>query len=293
MSASSLGQTMRENLLTRLGWSGRLGLLIIIVFALIGLIGPWLAPHDPAAIDPAHSFAAPSWQHPLGTDNLGRCLLSRLLYGTRLSLGTAVVATLIITTIGVTIGAVSGYYGGWLDGLLMRLVDILLAFPSLIIALAIVGTLGAGIVNAIIGLVCVWWVGYARILRGMVLASRAQPYVEAAHALGAGHGRILWRHILPNVVSPVIVLVTLELGQLILALAGLNFLGLGAQPPTPEWGSMLNAGRPFLQTAPQLMIYPGVTIAIVVLGFNLLGDSLRDLLDPYLRGKGTFGSYGA
>ena len=293
MSASALGQAMRENLLTRLGWSGGLGLLIIIGFALIGLIGPWLAPHDPAAIDPAHSFAAPSWQHPLGTDNLGRCLLSRLLYGTSLSLGTAVVATLIITTIGVTIGAVSGYYGGWLDGLLMRLVDILLAFPSLIIALAIVGTLGAGIVNAIIGLVCVWWVGYARILRGMVLASRAQPYVEAAHALGAGHGRILWRHILPNVVSPVIVLVTLELGQLILALAGLNFLGLGAQPPTPEWGSMLNAGRPFLQTAPQLMIYPGVTIAIVVLGFNLLGDSLRDLLDPYLRGKGPFGSYGA
>jgi peptide/nickel transport system permease protein len=293
MSASALGQTMRENLLTRLGWSGGLGLLIISGFALIGLIGPWLAPHDPAAIDPAHSFAAPSWQHPLGTDNLGRCLLSRLLYGTRLSLGTAVVATLIITTIGVTIGAVSGYYGGWLDGLLMRLVDILLAFPSLIIALAIVGTLGAGIANAIIGLVCVWWVGYARILRGMVLASRAQPYVEAAQALGAGHGRILWRHILPNVVSPVIVLVTLELGQLILALAGLNFLGLGAQPPLAEWGSMLNAGRPFLQTAPQLMIYPGVTIAIVVLGFNLLGDSLRDLLDPYLRGKGALGSYGA
>ena len=130
MSASALGQAMRENLLTRLGWSGGLGLLIIIGFALIGLIGPWLAPHDPAAIDPAHSFAAPSWQHPLGTDNLGRCLLSRLLYGTRLSLGTAVVATLIITTIGVTIGAVSGYYGGWLDGLLMRLVDILLAFPA-------------------------------------------------------------------------------------------------------------------------------------------------------------------
>ncbi|MBX3015084.1 MAG: ABC transporter permease subunit [Caldilineaceae bacterium] len=290
MSLAIKAQRRPVGLLARLGWSGQVGLLIILVFTLMGLSSSWIAPHDPAIIAPAHSFSAPSWDYPLGTDNLGRCLLSRLLYGTRLSLGTAALATLIITVLGVTVGAISGYYGGWLDGVLMRLVDILLAFPSLIIALAIVGTLGPGLVNAMIGLVCVWWVGYARILRGLVLACRTQPYVEAAHALGAGHGRILWRHILPNVVSPVLVLVTLELGQLILALAGLNFLGLGAQPPTPEWGSMLNAGRPFLQTAPQLMIYPGVTIAIVVLGFNLLGDSLRDLLDPYLRGKGALGA---
>jgi len=269
--------------LRTLGLSGWFGLGIVIFFTAIGIFCPLLAPHDPAAINPAHSLAAPSLEYPLGTDNLGRCTLSRLLYGARLSFGTAAVAAIVISVIGVFVGAISGYYGGWLDGILMRVVDILLAFPSMIVALAIVGTLGAGIANAVLGLVCVWWVGYARIVRGMVLSTRAQPYILAAHTIGASHRRILRLHILPNVIAPVIVLVTLELGQLILALAALNFLGLGAQPPTPELGSMLNAGRPFLQTAPQLMLYPGLAIAFVVLGFNLLGDSLRDTLDPYLR----------
>lgn len=266
-----------------LGWSGWLGLLLILLFALVAVAAPLLAPHDPTELNPAQIQAGPSWEFPLGTDNLGRCLLSRLIYGSRLSLGVAFLASTVIMIIGVTVGAVSGYYGGWVDMLIMRVVDVLLAFPSLVVALAIAGTLGPGILSVMIGLVSVWWVDYARIVRGLVLSVRERSYVEAAGAIGSSHGRILWRHILPNVIPPVIVLVTLELGQLILALAGLNFLGLGAQPPTPEWGSMLNEGRPFLQTEPQLMIYPGVAIALVVLGFNLMGDGLRDALDPYLR----------
>jgi peptide/nickel transport system permease protein len=166
---------------------------------------------------------------------------------------------------------------------LMRIVDVLLAFPSLVIALAIAGVLGPGIINAMVGLVCVWWVGYARVVRGVALTVRERPYIEAARTIGATNGRIVRAHMLPNVVPPIIVLATLEMGQLILAIAGLNFLGLGAQPPTPEWGAMLNEGRPFLQTTPQLMIFPGLAISLVVLGFNLLGDGMRDLLDPRLK----------
>jgi peptide/nickel transport system permease protein len=266
-----------------LGGTAWLGCALVVGFAVVAVGAPVFAPNDPTALHPAQALAGPSPQFPLGTDNLGRCVLSRLLYGSRLSLGTTALAAALIMTIGITLGALSGYFGGFLGGLLMRIVDVLLAFPSLVVALAIAGVLGPSVVNAMLGLVCVWWVGYARVVRGLVLSVRARPYIEAARAIGAGHARILWRHILPNVVPPVIVLVTLEMGQLILAMAGLNFLGLGAQPPTPEWGAMLNEGRPFLQTAPQLMIYPGLAISLAGLGFNLLGDGLRDALDPRLR----------
>jgi peptide/nickel transport system permease protein len=267
----------------RLGWGGWLGLGLVIAFAFAAVAAPVLAPNDPTLPHPGQSLAGPSAQFPLGTDNLGRCVLSRLLYGSRLSLGTAAIATLLIMTIGVVLGVVSGYYGGAVDGVLMRIVDVLLAFPSLVIALAIAGVLGPGMINAMVGLVSVWWVGYARVVRGVALTVRERPYIEAARTIGASNRRILWRHVLPNVVPPIIVLATLEMGQLILAIAGLNFLGLGAQPPSPEWGAMLNEGRPFLQTAPQLMISPGLAISLVVLGFNLLGDGLRDLLDPRLK----------
>ena len=267
----------------RLGWGGWLGLVLVLVFAFVAVAAPLLAPNDPTLPHPGQGLAGPSAQFPLGTDNLGRCVLSRLIYGSRLSLGTAAVATLLIMTIGVVLGVVSGYYGGVVDSVLMRIVDVLLAFPSLVIALAIAGVLGPGMINAMVGLVSVWWVGYARVVRGVALTIRERPYIEAARTIGATNGRILRGHMLPNVVPPVIVLATLEMGQLILAIAGLNFLGLGAQPPTPEWGAMLNEGRPFLQTAPQLMISPGLAISLVVLGFNLLGDGLRDLLDPRLR----------
>jgi peptide/nickel transport system permease protein len=257
------------------------GLAIVTLFVALSVSAPLLAPYDPTAAHPARRLEGPSLAHPLGTDHLGRDVLSRLLFGARWSLGTAALAMGLVMTIGVSVGALSGYYGGVLDDLLMRVVDTLLAFPHLVLALAIVGTLGPGIVNVMIGLVAIWWVDYARIVRGLVLGIRERPYVEAARCVGASDRRVILRHILPNVLPPVVVLATLEMGSLILALSGLNFLGLGAQPPTPEWGAMLNDGRAFLLGAPQLMVYPGVAISLVVIGFNLLGDGLRDVLDPW------------
>ena len=263
-----------------------LGFSIVGLFACVALFAPLLAPHDPAAVDAAQRLAAPSLQHPLGTDNLGRDVLSRMLYGSRWSLGTVLLAATLILSIGVTVGAVAGYYGGLLDDLLMRIVDLLLAFPGLVLAIAIAGMLGPGIASVMIGLVSIWWVSYARIVRGLVLGVRERPFIDAARALGLGDRRIISRHLLPNILPPVLVLATLEMGELILALTALNFLGLGAQPPTPEWGAMISDGRPFLLTAPQLMIYPGLAISLVLIGFNLLGDGLRDVLDPRVDASG-------
>ena len=257
------------------------GFALVSIFIVVAVAAPLLAPHDPAAVNALRRLEGISLEHPLGTDNLGRDLLSRLLYGSRWSLGTVAAATALIMFIGVTVGALAGYYGGVLDELLMRVVDVLLAVPSLVLALAIAGTLGPGIVNVMIGLVSVWWVSHARIVRGMVLVLRERQFIEAARGLGAGDRHILLHHILPNVVPAVVILATLEMGELILAMAGLSFLGLGAQPPAPEWGAMLNDGRPFLLTAPRLVIYPGLAITVVVAGFNLLGDGLRDILDPH------------
>jgi len=263
------------------------GLILVAGAVLAAVAAPILTPHDPTAINPAVVLQGPSRIHPLGTDNLGRDVLSRLLHGARPSLGTAATASLLILAIGVTGGTISGYVGGRVDEVIMRIVDVLLAFPSLILALAIAGMLGPGLVHVMIGMAAVWWVGYARIVRGLVLSVRERQFVEAAQAVGASHARIIWRHALPNVMAPVIVLVTLDMGGLILAISGLNFLGLGVQPPWPEWGAMLNEGRPFLFSAPRLMIYPGLAISLVVIGFNMLGDALRDVLDPRLRGGQT------
>ncbi len=257
------------------------GLTIIAFFVLIAVLAPYLARYDPAEIDVLNKFAGSSWDHPLGTDNLGRDTLSRLVIGARWSLAAAFVATVMVMFVGIGVGVVAGYFGGLLDSILMRLVDVLLGFPNLVLALAIVGTLGPGMKQVIIGLVAVWWVDYARIVRGMVLSFREREFVSAAISLGATDRRIIRRHILPNVVPPVIVLASLELGSLLLAISALSFLGLGVQPPTPEWGSMLNQGRLFLFEAPELMIYPGLAITLAVLGFNLVGDGLRDSLDPH------------
>jgi peptide/nickel transport system permease protein len=230
-------------------------------------------------VEPARAFAGASTAHPLGTDKLGRDILSRLLFGARWSLGLALVATLLISATGVLVGAVAGYAGGLLDDVLMRIVDALLAVPSLLLALAIVGTLGPGIGSVVLGLATIWWVGYARVVRGLVLSLRERTFVEGSRALGASDTRIVLRHVLPAIVPAIAVLASLEMGELILAIAGLSFLGLGAQPPTPEWGAMLNDGRSFLFTAPSMMLYPGLCISVAVLGFNLLGDGLRDALD--------------
>lgn len=263
----------------RLSWTGRLGLAILVMCLLVAILGRQLAPYDPNAVDPRQRLAAPSFEHPLGTDHLGRDLASRILYGARLSLGIASLTALLIMVIGITLGLISGYVGGRLDTFIMRVVDTLLAFPSLVISLAIIGMLGPGIFHAVLGLISVWWVGYARVVRGLVISIKEQPYIESMRALGASDVRIVARHIFPQVIPPVLVLLSLEMGQLILALAGLGFLGLGVQPPTAEWGAMINEGRRYLQSAPQLMIIPGLVIALTVMGFNLLGDSFRDYLD--------------
>ncbi|HVL98199.1 MAG TPA: nickel transporter permease [Egibacteraceae bacterium] len=262
------------------------GLAIVVAFGLAAVFAPALSPHDPNAQEVLARLAPPSLEHPLGTDHLGRDMLSRLLYGTRWSLGAAVAATLLVLVIGLPAGLVAGYYGGLLDTMIMRLVDVLLALPPLVIALAVVGTLGPGVRNVMIALVGVTWVLYARVVRGLALSLRDREYAVAARALGASNFRIMSRHIVPNMISPVLVLASLQTGKLLLALAALGFFGLGVQPPTPEWGTMLNQGRAFLTSAPQLMIYPGAAITLVVLGFNLLGDGLRDVFDPRLVATG-------
>jgi len=256
------------------------GVSVILVLVVASVAAPLLSPYDPAAVDAVRRLELPSSLHPLGTDNLGRDIFSRLLYGSRWSLGSVGVATVLIMGIGITVGTIAGYFGGLIDDILMRIVDVLLAFPSLLLALAVSGILGPGLMSVLTALVSVWWASYARVVRGMVLTVRERDFVLAARSLGAGDARIIFRHIVPNVLPPVAVMATVEMGELVLAMAGLGFLGLGAQPPVPEWGAMVNDGRPFIMSAPQMMIYPGIAIALAVMGFNLLGDGLRDVLDP-------------
>jgi len=269
-------------------WRDRTALagLVIVAVAVAGaVLAPWLAPAPPDTVNVADRFAGPSLSHPLGTDNLGRDTLSRLLFGAQLSLSTAVLTTLAITLIGIAVGLVSGYYGGFVDAAIMRVVDVLLALPRLVLALAITGILGVGLVNLMIAIVAVGWADYSRVVRGLVLGLRERPFVEGARAVGASPARIMIRHVAPNLIGQVIVLSTLDLGAILLTLSGLSFLGLGVRPPTPEWGSMLAEGKNFLDRAPQLMLWPGLAISLVVLGFNLLGDGMRDLLDPRFRDR--------
>jgi ABC-type dipeptide/oligopeptide/nickel transport system permease subunit len=262
--------------------SARLGVVLGLLCLLLAVAGPWLAPHDPleVTIDRLHG---PSLRHPLGTDGLGRDLFSRLLHGARLSLGAAGMAAAAVTTVGLVVGLVAGYFGGFVDRLLMRVVDIVLAIPALVLALAVAGLFARPSLTAVLlALIAVWWAPYARIVRGLVLTVRERGFVESARSLGAADGRIMGRHIVPNVVSPVLVLATLEVGQLLLAISGLTFLGVGAPPPTPEWGGMLNEGRVYFLSNPHVVLVPGLAISLSVLGFNLLGDAVRDALDPRL-----------
>lgn len=281
---SMLGTAFKKLLVDKLALAG---LAIILLVVAVGIAAPYLAPNDPEKVILSQKLASSSAQYPLGTDPLGRCILSRLIHGTRLSLSTATIALVTIMLISIPLGTLSGYLGGWLDNLVMRVIDVLLAFPGLVLALVIAGVLGPGLLNVMLAIVAVWWVGYARVIRGMVLSVKEKEFVLAAKSSGTSHLGIILGHILPNVISPVIVLATLDMGSIILAISGLSFLGLGAQPPTPEWGAMLNDGRPYMQVAPLLMIYPGLAIMTLVLAFNLLGDGLRDALDP----KGTTRRY--
>ncbi|MCL0097370.1 ABC transporter permease [Dehalococcoidia bacterium] len=255
-----------------------IGAAIILALVLIAVLAPFIAPHDPIEQNLEHRLLSPNTEYLLGTDNLGRCILSRLIHGTSVSLQIGVMVVGIAAFVGVTLGLIAGYRGGLTDELIMRIVDILLAFPGIILALAIAGILGPSLYNVMLALAVVGWTSYARVVRGSVLSVKEKEFVEAAQALGTGEARIMFRHVLPNVVAPVIVMATLGMAHVILAAAALSFLGLGAQPPTPEWGSMLNDGRAFMRSAPHLTIFPGLAIMVTVLAFNFLGDALRDIL---------------
>ena len=261
--------------------SAMVGLVIATVAVLAALLAPWLASRDPTATDFQNRFASPSRSHPMGTDNLGRDEFSRILHGARLSLGMAVAGTVGISVVGITLGLVAGMYGRLVETLIMRVADVFLALPTLILALVVVGLLGQGLRNLIITIVLVQWPGYARIVRGMTLKVRERDFVEAARAAGASRLRIVLRHVAPNLVGPVVVLSTLDMGRVLLAVSGLSFLGFGISPPTPEWGAMLADAKIFLDRAPQLLAWPGMSITTMVLAFNLAGDGLRDLLDPH------------
>lgn len=260
-----------------------IGAIIIFFLAGIAILAPHIAPYDPIELDLENRLSSSDVNHLMGTDNLGRDVLSRVIYGARISLSMATVVVVIVMLLGTAMGTIAGYFGGIIDGTIMRVVDVLLAFPNIILALVIAGILGPSLTNVMIALSAIWWVGYARIIRGSVLSVKEKEFVEAARAMGCSDTHIAIRHILPNVLSPVIVLATLDMGHIILSIAALSFLGLGAQPPIPEWGTMLNEGRPFMETAPHLMIFPGLMIMVVVLAFNFLGDGLRDALDPRMK----------
>ena len=259
------------------------GAVIILFLAFIAIFAPYIAPHDPIEINLKKRLLSPDSEYPLGTDNLGRCMLSRIIYGTGISLRIGIMVVGITSSVGITLGMIAGYYGGIHDEIIMRLVDMMLAFPGIILALVIAGALGPGLLNVMIALAIVGWTGYARVVRGVVLSVKEMEFVESARALGASDFYIIPRHILPSCVAPVVVMATLGMAYAILAAAGLSFLGLGSQPPTPEWGSMLNNGKNFMRTAPHLTTFPGLAIMITVLAFNFLGDGLRDVMDTRLK----------
>ena len=256
------------------------GALLTLSFIVLGVFAPLIAPGNPGAIHLKEKLAPPSMEHLLGRDELGRDILGRLILGTRISLEVGFIVTSVSVIIGILIGSWSGTRGGIVDDLLMRLVDILMAFPGLLLAIALVAVLGAGIGNVILALCLMGWVGYARLTRGQALLIRELEYIEAARALGGGTQRIVFKHVIPNLISPIIIQATLGMAGAVVAEAGLSFLGLGAKPGTPSWGSMLHSGMDYLREAPHLTLFPGLAIALVVLGLNLLGDGLRDALDP-------------
>lgn len=259
------------------------GLILTLLLVIAALAAPLLAPHDPNVQDTSRRLEQPSRDHKLGLDDLGRDVLSRIIWGARVSLRVGFSVVVLASLVGITLGAISGYFGGVIDMIVMRLCDILLAFPGILLAIALVAVLGPSINNVVLALSIIGWVGYARLVRGQVLKVREMEYVVAAKALGAKSPRVIIRHVLPNVINPVIVMATLGLAGAILAEAALSFLGLGVQPPTPSWGAMLTAGRRYLGLANHLAIFPGAAIMIAVMGLNFLGDGLIDAMDPKYR----------
>lgn len=254
----------------------RIGLGIVILFVSLALLAPILAPHDPTLVDVSLKLKNPSWAYPLGTDQLGRCVLSRLLWGSRLSLMYSLTVLAFTLIIGIPIGILSGHLGKRWDTALMRVTDIFLALPSFIVILAIAGTLGASGKNLVLAMSLSYWAQYARVSRALTLKIKGESYFQALKAGGLSNARIIFKHILRNIMPSIIALATVELGSIILAIAGYSFIGMGVQPPNPEWGIMLNDSRPFIQTFPQLMLYPGITIMLIVFGVNILGEGIQD-----------------
>lgn len=265
---------------------GAASALLIFLLVFTAIFADVLAPVDPLLTRPELRLRPPSWEHILGTDDIGRDVLSRIIYGARISLWVGLLAVGIGTVAGTIIGLLCGYWEGWLDLLLQRVMDALMAIPGLILALAIVSVLTPNVTNAMLAIAIVIIPGNSRIVRGAVLSAKQRPYVEAAQALGCQHLRIIVRHVFPNVTAPILIIASIWLGNAIFIEASLSFLGLGTQPPTPSWGLMLSStGRAFMEQAPWLAIFPGLAISLAVLGFNLFGDTLRDIWDPKLRGR--------
>jgi peptide/nickel transport system permease protein len=261
------------------------GLVLILIMFLIAGFAFFLAPYDPGKTEVSMKLKAPSFQHLLGTDQLGRDIFSRMLYGSRISLSVGFVAVGISILIGVLVGALAGYYGRWIDPLLMRFVDTILCFPSFFLILTVVALLGPSIFNIMIVIGVTSWMGTSRFVRAEFLSLRERDFTQAARALGVKDGRIIFRHILPNALAPVFVTATLKVASAILIEAGLSFLGFGVQPPAPSWGNILTEGRTYIFDAWWLTVFPGLAILITVLSFNLLGEGLRDTMDPRLRGR--------
>src|SRR5687767_5583607 len=263
----------------------RIGAFIVLVAVVAAIFGPVVAPFDPADQELALRLEGPTGLHWFGLDELGRDIFARVLSGARISLLVGLVVVGVSASVGIVMGSIAGYFGGRIDEAISRIMDILLAFPGLLLAIAMVAVLGPSLTNVILALSLIGWVGYARLVRGQVLRARELEFVQAARALGASIPRILGQHIIPTALPAVTVQATLGMGGAILAEAALSFLGLGVQPPTPSWGTMLSYGRAHMLEAPHLTIFPGIAIAVLVLGFNFLGDGLRDALDPQAQGR--------
>lgn len=263
-----------------------IGIAVAVIFILTAIFAPFIATHDVTAINTAARYAAPSGEHFFGTDALGRDVFSRLIYGARISLEVGIIVVVVSSVIGIFIGAIAGFYGGWTDKILSGYVfNVFLAFPGLLLAIALVAFLGAGLGKLILALCVIGWVGYARVMRGQVLKIREYDFVQAARALGASNFRILFTHIMPNAIQPLIVQISLGMAGVVLSEASLSFLGLGIPPPAPSWGTMLEEGRgiDILYNAPHVLFFPAIAIALTVLAFNFIGDGLREYLDPKQR----------
>lgn len=266
-------------------WSLRLALLILLLLVVAAVAGPWITPYHSEEVDLLRRLQGPGLDHWLGTDHLGRDILSRLIAGVRVSLGSVAVTLAIILVMGIVVGGAAGFAGGRTDQVIMRITDVFLTFPTLVLALFMVGMLGTGLVNVILAIALSHWAWYARIVRGIVLSLRHREFLLAARLSGAGPVQTFVEHLLPATVSQLVVLATLDIGHIMLHVSGLSFLGLGVAPPTAEWGVMLNDARQFVWTAPLLMLWPGLALFVSVMAFNILGDALRDRLDPHLKAE--------